>query len=227
MEHALDNPAWSALITGNAHLSFGNERVRYFNPDVSPFVALRENTPENFEELFELLPHNRPVLLVSTAPVDIPPIWIVRKFIEGIQMVYDDGKDQPVATMELTPLTREHIPQMVALAKLTNPGPFERETINFGHYYGVFDNEKLVAMTGQRLHAYNYAEVSAVCTHRDYTGKGYAAQLLRYHVNRILTASNIPFLHVRTDNHRAIEVYNRMGFYKRCDVYFYVLVKAG
>ncbi|MEI9912020.1 MAG: hypothetical protein WDO71_21665 [Bacteroidota bacterium] len=54
---------------------------------------------------------------------------------------------------------------MVQLAKLTKPGPFGTKTIDFGSYFGIFDKEKLVAMTGQRLHVENCTEISAVCTH--------------------------------------------------------------
>ena len=48
---------------------------------------------------------------------------------------------------------------MLALTKLTNPGPFAPRTIDFGHYYGVFDGDKLVAMAGQRLHIHEYTEI--------------------------------------------------------------------
>jgi len=141
-------------------------------------------------------------------------------------MVCDAGAGQQLVTAGLVPLTNEHVPQMEALAKLTNPGPFAKKTIDFGHYHGVFENDKLVAMAGQRLYPYNYAEVSAVCTHPDHTGKGYARQLLQFQVDRIKAASEIPFLHVKDDNERAIKVYKSLGFATRTKVYFYVLVKA-
>jgi len=54
------------------------------------------------------------------------------------------GSDGPV-TM---PLTQAHVPEMVALTSLTAPGPFSEETIRFGHYEGIFDDGKLVAMAG-------------------------------------------------------------------------------
>jgi predicted GNAT family acetyltransferase len=105
-----------------------------------------------------------------------------------------------------------HIDQMVQLAALTRPGPFGKGTIKFGSYYGIFDGEKLVSMTGQRLHIENFSEISAVCTHPDYTGKGYARTLLLHQLGIILQAGQQPFLHVREDNTRAIELYQRLGF---------------
>ncbi|MGZ3836850.1 MAG: GNAT family N-acetyltransferase, partial [Mucilaginibacter sp.] len=148
------------------------------------------------------------------------------QFIKGLQMVCDIEKEQDLVQRQMVPLKDEHIPQMLALTKLTNPGPFAARTIDFGHYQGVFDEDKLVAMAGQRLHVFEYAEVSAVCTHPDHLGKGYARELLLHQINRIKAASGVPFLHVRYDNERAISLYERLGFSTRKEVYFYVLVKS-
>src|SRR5258708_196880 len=158
MEHVLDNPAWNALISGNMHLSYGNEKVRHFDKEVSPFVGLEENSPENFRILYEMVPHKAPVLFVTTTEMEIPGPWKVLNTIRGLQMICDGGAAQDKVKQELIPLTDEHIPQMLALTKLTNPGPFATRTIDFGHYQGIFEGDKLVAMTGQRLHVFEYAE---------------------------------------------------------------------
>jgi len=221
----LDNPAWSALISGNNNLANGNDEVKYFDEEVSLFAGLKENSPKNFQLLYEQTPHKGPVGFVSTEEIEIPKPWKVVQFAKALQMVHD-GQPEPIAeNIELKPLTIEHVPEMLALTQLTVPGPFTPRTIEFGHYYGVFDGDKLVAMTGQRLHVFEYAEISAVCTHPDYLGRGYARQLLLFHLNRIRAASNIPFLHVRAGNTRAIEVYKHVGFSTRREIYFYYLQK--
>ncbi|TWR29917.1 GNAT family N-acetyltransferase [Mucilaginibacter pallidiroseus] len=138
-------------------------------------------------------------------------------------MVYDNENTIATSNANVVNLTTEHISQMVALTKLTNPGPFAQRTIEFGHYCGVFDGDKLVAMAGQRLHAGNFTEVSAVCTHPDYLGRGYARAILIHQVNRMLASGNTPYLHVREDNARAINVYEAIGFKIRRKVIFYVL----
>lgn len=111
------------------------------------------------------------------------------------------------------------------LAALTKPGPFNTRTIEFGHYHGIFDNGKLVAMTGQRLHIDNYTEVSAVCTHPDHLGKGYAAALIIHQLQLILSQGQKPFLHVRDDNDRAISLYERLGFKVNRSMNFYFMKK--
>ncbi|MGZ3833943.1 MAG: GNAT family N-acetyltransferase, partial [Mucilaginibacter sp.] len=209
MEHVLDNPAWNALISGNKHLAHGREQVRYFDREVSPFVGLEENSPRNFSVLHEQVPHNNPILFVAPNETEFPAQWKVLQFIKGLQMVCYIEKEQDLVQRQMVPLTDEHIPQMLALTKLTNPGPFAAKTIEFGHYQGVFEQDKLVAMAGQRLHVFEYAEVSAVCTHPDHLGKGYARELLLRQMHRIKAASGVPFLHVRYDNERAISLYER------------------
>jgi ribosomal protein S18 acetylase RimI-like enzyme len=226
MEHVLDNPAWNALISGNCGLSFGNENIKYFDKEVSPFAAFSENTDQNFLQLYNKLPHNRPVLFVSAKQIEIPAAWKVLRVIHGVQMVCDAAKIKEQPSIVPVPLTNEHVPQMLDLTQLTNPGPFASKTIDFGHYQGIFEGGQLAAMAGQRLHAFNYAEVSAVCTRPGHTSKGYARQLILSQINRINAAGEIPFLHSRADNDRALKVYERLGFETRIKVWFYFMMKG-
>lgn len=228
MEYVLDNPAWHALQSGNKSLARGNEFCQYFHAEVSPFVGLRQPDEHHLLELYALVPPQSIKLLALPKKISVPKPWTVSSGMDGYQMVYSNTRALPKGSKaaEILPLTNEHIPQMLALTKLTNPGPFGSRTIEFGHYTGIFDGEQLVAMTGQRLHAVPYAEISAVCTHPDYLGKGYARQLLTYQVNRILSELGIPYLHVRHDNHRATQVYESLGFKKRTPIYFQVLQKS-
>ena len=112
---------------------------------------------------------------------------------------------------------------MVALARLTKPGPFDTRTIEFGHYYGFLEAGRLAAMTGQRMHVGPYSEVSAVCTHPDFLGRGYATRLIGQQLALIGAAGEMPFLHVRADNARAIAVYERLGFVANGPMNFYFL----
>jgi len=225
MEHVLDSPAWHALNTHNSEFSFGNDKARYFDREVSPFAAIKEVSEENFRLLYNTVDHESTILFMTPVEVDIPSYWKQVASIKGIQMVSDPSTGLEKVAVEIKPLSHEHIPQMLELTKLTNPGPFDSRTIDFGHYVGIFEGDKLAAMAGQRLHIPGHAEISAVCTHPDHTGKGYARQLLLHHLYRIRAAGETPYLHVRADNERAIKVYKSLGFNWRTDMYFYVLRK--
>lgn len=225
MKHVLDNPVWSALNSNNKSFANGNDIAKYFDPTVSPFVCIQDNTPANLEILHQTIPFAKPVLLVSVTKLAIPDCWNVLNRVDGVQMVYSKRSQVDCYDSMIRPLSNEHIPQMMELTNLTKPGPFAERTIDLGHYKGIFDADKLVAMVGQRLHAFEFAEISAVCTHPDYVGRGYARHLLADQLQRILDVSETPYLHVRSDNTRAIQLYEMLGFETRTDAFFYVLQK--
>ena len=116
------------------------------------------------------------------------------------------------STVELIGLTEADVPEMCALAELTKPGPFSRRTRELGTYLGIRQNGRLVAMSGERMRLPGHTEVSAVCTHPDHTGHGYARVLMAAIMKGILERGERPMLHVRAANVRAIELYQRIGF---------------
>jgi len=223
VEQILHNPVYHGLISGDQHLGLGSENVKYFDEAISPFVGFDEGYEQGFEELNDLLPAGRNILFAIPQPIATPKGWQLLHEIKGVQMVYKaGGKVLPIAFTPV-PLDAPYAAEMVELARLTKPGPFGLRTIEFGHYYGIFDQDKLVAMTGQRLHPQQYTEVSAVCTHPDHLGKGYASILVQHQVQLILQQDKIPFLHVREDNSRAIALYERLGFRISRNMNFYFM----
>lgn len=222
----LANPIWHALAADNADLGSGTDQVRLFDSDVAPFAGLKADTPENFRTLSDLVEEERVVVLFSPVPdLDPLPFETIVK-MPGYQMVFEG--ELPVSGFEndLRLLTEKDIPAMLELTGLAQPGPFAQRTIVFGGYHGIFDEGRLVAMGGQRLQANGYTEISAICTHPDYSGRGYGQRIMYAVIQDIISASNIAYLHVRADNTRAVELYRRLGFVIRSDMNFYVLKKT-
>ena len=221
MEHILDNPCWNALNSGNKNLAEGNEQVKYFPGEVAPFVGLPEWNPAGFDRLFEVIPPGRRIAFMVAKEIDIPGEWEVVDYLKAFQMVHNNPPPGLTASSGIVPLQEENIPQMIALTEMTHPGPFFKRTIEFGSYEGIFKDNELVSMAGQRLHPGEYVEISAVCTHPAYHGKGYASQLIASQVHQIRSASAIPFLHVKDDNLQAIKLYKSLGFEvrKQMDIY--------
>ncbi|MFD1631704.1 GNAT family N-acetyltransferase [Pseudopedobacter beijingensis] len=226
MTHILDNPVWNALNTGNKDLSVGEGRIRLYRSDISPFIGLEENSSEN---LFKLYEYTRDIAdtfgIVAETEIDIPHIWNVAHKVPILQMICQEPLFRKEISANIKKLSDEHIPQMLALTELTRPGPFKDRTIEFGHYQGIFEDDGLVAMAGQRMHALPYAEISAVCTHPQYLGLGYAGQLMMSQIKRILEQDQIPFLHVTISNKRAIKIYESMGFKIRKEMFVYFIKK--
>lgn len=224
MKLLLDNPVYYALCSGDARLGFGEGMVKFFHEAVSPFAAFPGEYDKGFDDLFELLPEGRRILYATRQFIKEPIGWRQAHEVKGLQFVFNKNKpDDYDRSVHLVPLNTNHVDEMVQLASLTKPGPFSSRTIEFGHYYGVVENSRLVAMAGQRLHPLNYTEISAVCTHPDYLGRGYAAALILHQLNFICAQGQVPFLHVREDNERAISLYERLGFVRNGPMNFYFL----
>ncbi len=223
VNHLLNNPVYNALISGDQHLSFGTQKAKFFDEMVSPFAGFEDGYSKGFDDLYDVLPPERHILYATPLNIPQPGGWQLLQKGKGLQMVLAQGYTSKPVSVSPVLLQEQHIEQMMELADLTKPGPFGQRTIDFGHYYGIFVNEQLVAMAGQRLHVGSFTEISAVCTHPDHLGKGYAFALVQHQIGLIYQQGQTPFLHVRKDNLRAIELYQRMGFRVRSLMNFYFM----
>jgi hypothetical protein len=90
------------------------------------------------------------------------------------QMVHDGG---PVAAPDVAieTLGDADAAEMLALAALTRPGYFSTRTHELGTFLGIRHEGRVIAMAGQRLHVPGFHEVTSVCTHPDYLGRGHGA----------------------------------------------------
>ena len=128
--------------------------------------------------------------------------------------------------LDMAPLTDADGPEALSLATLTQPGPFFRKTHRLGGFVGVKVDGRLAAMAGERLKPDGFTEVSGVCTHPDFRGRGYAGALMRAVAQRILERGEVPFLHVYADNAGAIALYESLGFRFRSEMTFVVMTQT-
>jgi predicted GNAT family acetyltransferase len=104
------------------------------------------------------------------------------------------------------------VPEMLELAAATEPSPFLPQTTQMGSYFGIRVRDgRLVAMAGERLQSTVFTEISAVCTHPEFRGRGYARNLTTFLAAQILAVGKTPFLHVKSEN-GAKAVYQNIGF---------------
>ena len=211
----LDNPIWSALTTGHAHLAQGGDDARRYPAHIGPLSGMPAQSEAGYAALRTLTGEAGLAALFLQEPPRIPAGWTLVRGGKLVQMMAERSLLAQPATpdgAELRRLTPDDAPAMVELAHLTEPGPFHLRTMELGHFFGIFWKERLVAMAGERLHLPGFIEVSAVCTHPDARGRGYARLLMSRVMKGIIAASSTPILHALADNHGAIRVYERLGF---------------
>jgi predicted GNAT family acetyltransferase len=216
----LDNAIWHALSTEQAYLAQGNDLARRFPREISPFAAIRDTSPEAYQALAELLDGDTVAVSFDIQP-NLPAGWATRFSVDAHQMVFE-GSTPVEPKQKFRRLTQEDVPVMLALTKLTDPGPFLPRTIEFGSYFGIFDGNALVAMAGERIRLTGFTEVSAVCTHPDYTGRGYGSALMSVVMAGIMRRGETPFLHVRVGN-PAQGLYEKLGFKVRAPLHLTVI----
>lgn len=211
MAHPLDRPIWSALNGRHAALARGDARARGYPPDVSPFAAARDSSPESLSALRAMLSPGASLVLLEADDIPAPPGTIIEKRARAVQLVARD-LGPPVTDDRVHPLGDADAADMLALATLTEPGPFLAATHGFGSFIGIREEGRLAAMAGERLKPDGFAEVSGVCTHPDFRGRGYAGLLSRIVAHRIAARGETPFLHAYADNAAAIRLYESLGF---------------
>lgn len=211
----LDSPFWTCLATRHAHIALGGSLARRYPPEISLIGGLSGVAPANVAALTSLVDVGDDVGLVGPHVPALPENWETVYASELTQMLRTDRSLLSEGNVEVAALGPSDVTQMLALVELTHPGPFRRRTIELGAYIGIRERSRLVAMAGERTWIGDFREVSAVCTHPDAQGRGYARALIGRVVNRILRAGETPFLHVDSINDHAIDVYRSVGFVAR------------
>lgn len=161
------------------------------------------------------------VFVVGIAP-ETQPGWELEPKKPVLQMICTTRAPE-TAGPPVTSMTDAHTADMLALTDLVFPGFFRPRTLEMGSYLGIYDGPRLAAMAGERMRLDGYQELSAVCTHPDYTGRGYARRLLAILCNSAFDRGFTPFLHVYADNERAIGVYRKLDFVDRAMLPFWAL----
>lgn len=237
--HPLDNVIWQALTTRQTQFAESCGEARRFMRDVTSLTAVLAPNDAGYESLASLVGPRGTAALFLDDPFPGREGWSVVGGSPLLQMVCENSSahsishqssshetsDPETCAVEILPLVVEHSPEMIELTAITKPGPFGSRTHELGTYLGIWCDGKLAAMAGERLKVPGHTEVSAVCTHPDHLGKGYAGMLMTEVMRRIRQCGEIPFLHVREDNTRAIAIYERLGFRKRIRRHYVVVRK--
>ena len=211
MGQLLDNILWHSLAGAQAGFAMGTDNVRRYARGFSPLVGFADPGKPDLADFMPYLEVGEQFYCAGwagTAPTD----WRVEVETTMFCMVWEGEMPATDEAPEAIRLGPRHASQALELAALTRPGPFGPRTIELGEYFGYFEGERLIAMAGERMHAGSFREISGVCTHPDFQGRGLARRLVRKLIRRRMRRGETPFLHVIRENRNAHQLYQRMGF---------------
>ena len=211
MSDLLSNPIWHSLSTCHSNFAQGNHLAKRYPEDIGPLAGIPEQTEETWEALKALmLPGQHSVLFLNEPARCAAGLTLTVQF--PLEQMICTSSHCLSSDVKVEDLAEADVPEMLALTALTEPGPFRDRTIWLGGYCGIRDQGRLVAMAGRRTAIPGHREVSAVCTHPSYRGRGYGAALVSAVSNGIMRLGEVPYLHVRQSNSSAISLYRRLGY---------------
>jgi len=210
-EEYLANPVWIALTEASPAFVERTEGGARYRPEFAPFGAAQNYTAQSISQVAAMLqPGQRLSFFTMDKPNSPSGFDVVRKAVAH-QMIaansFAVSFDERIVRLSAVDTT-----DMLQLAELTEPGPFNARTAELGHFFGIREGGRLVAMAGERMTAGKYVEISAVCTHPEWRGRGLGRLLVEYLSATIQERDKVPFLHVFATNVSAVHLYRELGF---------------
>lgn len=222
-KHELDNPFWSSLCSRHRDLAQRVGEVARYPAEYAPFLGVADAHVDVADALDLLVAPGESVYLLGIAP-RAPEGWRLEAFPDLAQMICTAHVPMPMDDeADIIELSDAHRDDVLALTALVYPHYFRTRTMDLGRYFGIYQHGRLAAMIGERLGTDGCQEISAVCTHPDFNGRRYARRLLGWLSNDNLARGRAPFLHVSQDNQRALALYERNGYRRRCEIAFWSL----
>ncbi|OOG68125.1 GNAT family N-acetyltransferase [Flavobacterium sp. A45] len=221
--HKLDNPVWYSVSETHKDFVIDFGTIKFYHPDYCPFggfVAF-DNMEKSISEYSKLASN---FFIIGQKP-NVPHSLKLNNELICLQMIIHDRIEGNIDD-EIVKLEEEHLDDLLGLVKIVYPDYFKKKTAELGNYYGIYKNNQLVAVTGERMQMDEYTEVSAVITHPEHTGKGYAKQLVTHTANAIFAKNKTPFLHVAESNVGATKLYEKLGFVTRTKISVWNIVKT-
>ena len=220
----LDNPFWSSLCSRHRDIALRVGEVARYPAEFASFLGVAQADANVADELESLVAPGESVYLLGVVP-RAPNGWQLEAFRPLAQMICTN----PIAVIDgpdVVALTDAHRADVLALTALVYPHYFRPRTMEMGCYFGIYQEGRLAAMVGERLGMQTLQEISAVCTHPHFNGRGYARRLTALLSNDNLERGRTPFLHVSYENPRARKLYGQMGYTHRPDIGFWSLRRA-
>jgi GNAT superfamily N-acetyltransferase len=217
----LNNPVWHSLNEAHRSFSINYDSLKCYGPEFCPFGGFG-NSNNSIEEIASYAKLINNFFIVGDKPIFSKELALKNELV-CLQMIMNGSTSVDIQE-EIVKLNNNYEDALFNLVNLVQPGYFKNKTSQLGDYYGIFQNGNLVAAAGERMKMDDFIEVSAIVTHPEHTGKGYAKQLTAHVVNKILDQHKVPYLHVAETNTGATILYTKLGFGIRRKISFWNMI---
>lgn len=215
----LNNPVWNSLNEAHDTFSIKYDGIKFYAPEYCPFGGFinLENSSDGIDNYSA---KNNNFYVVGKKPLFSNALTLNKNLVCN-QMILDKPINISINEQIVELKTQRQKTELFHLVNKIQPGYFNSKTSDLGNYFGIYKDEKLIAVTGERMKMNEFTEISAVITHPEHTGKGYAKQLIKQTTNQIFKENKIPYLHVAESNIGAIKLYEKLGFTTRRKISFW------
>lgn len=211
MQPPPDNIVWQTLMGPHNRYTIGTNEARRYAPGFPPVIGFADMRNPNFQALLPYVEHGEQLYCEGWSG-GTPTGWRIESEQVMIKMIWTGRLPAANEFPEAIPLDPTHAAAALELASLTRPGPFTPRALELGEYLGAFHESRLAAMAGVRRCAGGFGEISGVCTHPDFQGRGLARRLVIELVRRQLLRNESLFLRVLQSNAGACHLYRQLGF---------------
>ena len=213
IEYKLDNPVWNSLIELDERYSMEFNGLKFYNPEYCPFAALIQKNNAT-EVILETPNVTNNFYVFGEKPLIGNGLTIIQKLCCN-QMLLEKHIDIKTKDHIVELESKQQKSDLLNLIKSVLPTMFKNKSSEMGKYYGIYKEEKLIAVAGERMKMNEFTEISSVVTHPKHTGNGHAKQLLKYLTDQIFNENKTPYLHAIESNLNAIKLYEKLGFRTR------------
>lgn len=217
----LDNPIWHSLLGPLNRFAESHGDTHWFPSSVAPFIAVPTVHTLPDLEAAAARGWRDPAYFFGVIPDTLPAGWHFASISNVLQLLppSDPPEDPKTDSGEdIRELGEADRPAMLALTRIAFPVFFRERTAELGQYLGIFWEGRLMAMAGERMALAGWQEISGVCTHPDFAGRGSARRLMHALLARHRRRGVATFLHVSEENHHARRLYESMGYILRASL---------
>ena len=223
-ENKLDSPVWHSLNETHHPYIIELNGINFYSPEYCAFGGTldRKNTSAGIDEYTSL---SNDFYVVGEKPAHSSQLCL-QKNVACDQLLLKKPIVYPIKESIVTITESKQKMELYDLVQEVQPGYFKSKTMELGHYFGIYKKGKLVAAAGERMKMNAFTEISAIVTHPEYQGKGFASQLIAHTTQHIFTEKKLPYLHVKETNSNAIRLYKKLGFTHRRKISFWWFMKS-